>query len=312
MSEVTDHDLLERFKENGSDEAFAILVERYVGLVHSVALRHTSNSHHAEEISQAVFVILARKAGSLGRNVVLSGWLYTAARLTAANFVRAEMRHSRREREAFMQSTAEEPTSESLWQELSPCLDEAMEHLQPIERDALVLRYFENKSLPEVGAALGMAERAAQKRVSRALEKLRGLFAKRGISATVAILAAELSAHSVQAAPAGLATKIAVTVAQGSAVAGSTLTLVKGTLLIMNSLKTKLAIGLAASVLVAAGVCAAMTHHSRLEALRNEALARQEKLAAEQAEQAARAAEAERAEKAEQAAKAEKSQSMKP
>jgi RNA polymerase sigma factor (sigma-70 family) len=298
MSEATDNELLMRFKANGSEEAFATIVERHVGLVHSVALRHTSNSHHAEEISQAVFIILARKARTLGGNVVLSGWLYHTARLTAANFVRSEMRRTRREREALMQPTVDEPTPEMLWPELCPSLDDAMARLRPIERDALVLRYFQNKSLPEVGTALGVGERAAQKRVDRALERLRSLFAKRGIPATVAVLAAEISAHSVQAAPAGLATKIAVTAAKGSAVAASTLTLVKGTLQVMNWLKAKIVISVAASALVAAGVCAAMTHHARLEAQRNEAVERQEKLAAEQAEQAQRAEQAERAEKA--------------
>src|SRR6516162_4220606 len=153
MSEANDHELLLRFRESGSEEAFTTLVQRYVCLVHSVALRHTSNSSHAEEITQAVFVILARKAGSLGRKVVLSGWLYYTARLTAANFLRSEMRRSRREREALMQSLAEELTPETLWQELSASLDDAMAHLRPIDRDALVLRFFENKSLPEVGTA---------------------------------------------------------------------------------------------------------------------------------------------------------------
>jgi RNA polymerase sigma factor (sigma-70 family) len=287
MSE-TDHELLRRFTENGSDEAFAAIVERHVGLVHSVALRHTSNPHHAEEISQSVFVVLARKAGSLSGKVVLAGWLYHMARLMAANFVRAEMRRSEREREALMESPAEEPVLETIWQELSPFLDDAMAHLRPVDRDALVLRYFEKKSLSEVGTALGVRERAAQKRVDRALEKLRSLFASRGILTTVSILAAELSAHSIQAAPVGLAPKIAATIAAGSAVAGSTLTLMKGTLRVMNWLKTKVPVCLVGGALVAVGVYATISHHARLQARQNEAQAMQEKLAAEQAERAER------------------------
>jgi RNA polymerase sigma factor (sigma-70 family) len=313
MSEIDDHELLMRFRENGSEEAFATIVHRHISLVHSVALRHTCNASHAEEITQAVFVILARKAASLGRGVVLSGWLYHTARLTAANFLRSEIRRSRREHEALTQPLSEEPMQNTLWEELSPSLDDAMASLRPVERDALVLRYFENKSLPEVGAALGVAERAAQKRVDRALEKLRSLFAKRGLSASVALIAAEISAHSVQAAPVGLASKIAVTAVTGSAVAGSTLTLVKGAILLMSRLK--IAASLGAAALVAMGVCLAIHHERAREALESAAQAQQTKLAAEQAEQAERAERAAKAEQAERAAKAsseQQSQSVKP
>lgn len=281
MSEVTDNDLLERFRTNESDEAFASIVDRYIHLVHSVALRHTANPHHAEEITQAVFIILARRAGSLGRKTVLAGWLYHAARLTAANFLRSEIRRSRREQEAFMQSTLEETQQEVLWHELSPLLDTAMARLKPSDRDALVLRYFENKSLPEVGKVLGVGERAAQKRVGRALEKLRRLFAKRGVTATVTIIAAEISSRSVQAAPLGLATKITATAAKGSAVAASTLTLVKGTIQVMTWLKTKTAVALGSVTLLAAGASLAVVHINRAQAEQERAQAFQNKLEAE-------------------------------
>ena len=115
MTEVTDNDLLARFRQGESDEVFAKIVDRYIHLVYSVALRHTANPHHAEEITQAVFIILARRARSLGRQTVLSGWLYHAARLTAANFLRSEIRRSRREQEAFMRSTLEETQQGALW-----------------------------------------------------------------------------------------------------------------------------------------------------------------------------------------------------
>jgi RNA polymerase sigma factor (sigma-70 family) len=283
MSEVPDTDLLERFRKSESDEAFASIVDRYIHLVHTVALRHTRNTHHAEEITQAVFIILARRAASLDPRTVLSGWLYTAARLTAANFLRAELRRSKREQEAFMQSTVEETQPETLWHELSPLLDTAMARLSPIDRDALVLRYFENKSLPEVGKMLGVGERAAQKRVSRALEKLRRLFAKRGVTATVAMIAAEISSHSIQAAPLGLATKITATAAKGSAVAASTLTLVKGTIQVMTWLKTKTAIAFGTVTLVAAAASLAVAHINRAQAEQERAQARENKLAAERA-----------------------------
>src|SRR5215831_1868558 len=134
MSEVTDSDLLQQFIRNESDQAFTSIVERYINVVHSVALRHTANAHHAEEITQAVFIILARRAKSLDRKTVLSGWLYQATRLTAANFIRSEVRRSKREQEAFMQSSVEATSSQPIWAELSPLLDAAMARLRPVDR----------------------------------------------------------------------------------------------------------------------------------------------------------------------------------
>src|SRR3954462_12663618 len=104
MQELDDIGLLRQYTEQNSEEAFAALVTRHVNKVYSVALRHTRNSHQAEEITQAVFVILAKKARHLGKGVVLSGWLYVAARLTAIKFIRSEIRRSRREQEAHVQT----------------------------------------------------------------------------------------------------------------------------------------------------------------------------------------------------------------
>ncbi len=182
MTDIPDRELLAEFARNESEAAFAELVRRHIALVHSVALRHTDNPQSAQEITQAVFIILARKAASLVRGTVLGGWLYHAARLTAANFRRAEFRRVRREQEAFMQSRIEGASPDTAWQELAPLLDEAVAHLGAADRAAVVLRYFENKSLAEVGAALGASEDAAQKRVTRALEKLRKIFTKRGVT----------------------------------------------------------------------------------------------------------------------------------
>ena len=208
MTDAPDARLLEQFTRNGSEEAFAALVQRHVALVHSVALRHTANPQHAEDLTQAVFIILARKAGALGRRTVLPGWLYHTARLAAANWQRAEARRVRREQEAFMQSTLEEPANDALWRELRPQLDEAMAVLGAGERDALVLRYFQNKSMAEVGRLLGLAENTAQKRVGRALEKLRKFFARRGVHSTAASIADTISTHSVQPVSAALAKSV--------------------------------------------------------------------------------------------------------
>jgi len=254
MTDVPDERLLEQFARNGSEEAFAALVQRHIALVHSVALRHTANAQHAQDITQAVFVILARKAGALGRKTVLPGWLYHTARLTAANLQRAETRRVRREQEAFMQSNLEESPTDALWRELSPQLDEAMAGLGTAERDALVLRYFQNKSMAEVAKFLGLEENTAQKRVSRALEKLRKFFTKRGVDSTAAGIAENISAHSVQAVPVALTKSVtAVALAKGAMASTSTLTLIKGALKIMAWTKAKTAVVVGAGILFAAG-----------------------------------------------------------
>lgn len=252
--------LLAEFVDHGREEAFTTLVRRHVDLVHSVALRHTTNPSQAEEITQAVFVILARKARSLRGGTILPGWLYHTARLTAANFERAEIRRAYREQEAFMRSTLGDDPNEPVWREVAPLLDEAMGALGAKDRDAVVLRFFENKTLRQVGEALGLEERAAQKRVDRALEKLRRVFARRGAHPTLAVIAGLLSAHSVSAAPTALAATISSTALKGSAVAGSTLTLVKGTLDTMIWMKAKTIAAIAAGVVILAGA-AAVIHH---------------------------------------------------
>ena len=266
MTDVPDARLLEQFARNGSEEAFAALVQRHIALVHSVALRHTANAQHAQDITQAVFVILARKAGTLGRRTVLPGWLYHTARLTAANLQRAETSRVRREQEAFMQSQLEESVNDALWRELSPQLDEAMAGLGTSERDALVLRYFQNQSMAEVGQFLGLAENTAQKRVSRALEKLRTFFTKRGVSSTTAIIAGVISANSVQAVPVALAKSVtAVAIAKGAAASIPTLALAKTTVIALT-MKTKIIVATAiiGTLILGAGVCSVYViwHHN--------------------------------------------------
>src|SRR5665213_3608000 len=204
MQELDDNALLREYVERGSDEAFAALVTRHVHKVYSVALRHTGNPHSAGEITQAVFVILARKSRRLGRRVILSGWLYQTARLTAVTFIRSEIRRARREQEAQMQTALNENES-ALWTQIAPLLDAAMAGLNEADRTAVVLRFFDGKSMAEIGAALGANENAAKKRVNRAVEKLRKYFSKRGVTSTAETLAGTISANSVQAAPALLA-----------------------------------------------------------------------------------------------------------
>src|SRR5215467_2595707 len=203
MAHRTDHELLAEFVKNGSESAFSALVARYVNLVYSTAFRHANNPHHAEEITQAAFILLARKAGSISSKAVLSGWLYQAARLSAANYRRDNQRRQQREQQAIMESALNVPADEP-WKLIAPILDEAMNALGITDRDAVLLRYFESKPLAEVGTALGVSEAAAEKRVSRALERLRGLLAKQGVVLGGTAIAGAVSANAVQAAPAAL------------------------------------------------------------------------------------------------------------
>jgi len=201
-----EQELLRRFARQKDESAFAELVSRYIDIVHSAALRQTGDREAARDITQEVFSSLARKAGRLNREVILSGWLHQATRFAARQMHRTNHRRKNHEQEAAMLKTNEEPDR---WAEIAPLLDDAVNDLDKEDRSAVLLRFFERQPLAEVGGALGISEEAARKRVSRAVEKLRGYFKQKGIATTSTGIAAVLLSHASEAAPAALTASVA-------------------------------------------------------------------------------------------------------
>jgi len=260
MQDLDDLALLRQYAAQNSEAAFETLVARRVGFVNSAALRQVRDPHLAEEVTQAVFIILAQKASKISDQTILAGWLFKTTRYAAIAQTRDRAKRSLRaaaiEKEFQMLSESHSATTDEAWYQMSPLLDEALASLGETDRQAVLLRFFENKSLAEVGSQLGAGEDTARKRVSRALEKLHRFFEKRGVISTAAIIAGTMTAHSVQAAPAALAKSVtAVAIAKGAAASGSTLALVKGTMNMMTWLKLKFVLGIgAASLFVGSAV----------------------------------------------------------
>lgn len=240
-----DRELLEKFRTKGHEPSFTELVNRHLGLVHATALRITCQGQLAEEVSQTVFTKLARLGSPLKRGLSLVTWLHQTTRSTAIDLVRSEARRRKREETAALLATMSE--SPVPWEQISPVLDEIIGQLSPEERHLVLCRYFEGQSHAQVAHSLGLSEDAARMRVSRALEKVRALLGRRGITTTATALSMALPAQAMTAVPSGLAASVSSTAL--AATAASTTSIITIGIITMTK-KTAIA---AAAVLLAAG-----------------------------------------------------------
>ena len=240
---IHDAELLRRYATEKDEAAFAELVRRQVDFVYGAALRQArGNEALAQDVAQTVFTDLARKAGRLAQHEVLAGWLHTATRFAVAKAIRADVRWRERERTALAMNEHEIESGATLdWERAKPVLDDALGELKERERIAILLRFFDKRSLAEVGERLALSETAARSCVDRALEKLRVRLVRRGVTSTAAALGVALANKAVVAAPTGLAASVTgAALAAGSMVgAGGAL----GFFIFMNT--TKIVTGIA-------------------------------------------------------------------
>jgi RNA polymerase sigma factor (sigma-70 family) len=237
---TTDGELLGRYSEGGSEEAFGELVRRHLDLVYSAALRQVNgNAPLAQDVAQSVFSDLAKKANALKNHSTLAGWLYTSTHHAAANVIRSELRRHTHEQEAHaMQELLRNSGPELDWESFRPMLDNAMQELNEGDREVILLRYFQNRTYPDIGEQIGVGENGARMRAERALEKLRGVLSRRGLTTTGAV-AGLLSANAVSAAPAGLAgtiTSTAVLAGTGAAATAASTTTIAAKTIAMTTL----------------------------------------------------------------------------
>ncbi|HEY0945389.1 MAG TPA: sigma-70 family RNA polymerase sigma factor [Opitutaceae bacterium] len=254
--------MLRRYSESGSEEAFTELVSRHFNLVYFAALRQLPHAPNlAEEVAQRTFCLLARKAPALARHPALAGWLHTTALFAARDLRRAETRRHHREQQAFaMNEMLSDPSPEVEWERIRPVIDSALGELEPRDREAILLRFFENRPYAEIGAVLNLTANTVRMRIERATDRLRTALARRGVTSTAAALGAALTVPGGVAAPAGLAHQTSAAALAGAGTVGIGATLFT-TLQLMISAKT-IATSATAAALVALGV--ALHQHQQL------------------------------------------------
>ncbi len=245
---MNETELIEAFKKERSEEAFAELVRRYANLVYSVAKRRVANAATAEDVMQIVFIRFAKTPPDVKTDGELAGWLHRTTLNVAIDTWRSETRRRDREQQTAVMDT----NTDSDWEDISPQLDQAVNQLNDEDRQAILLRFFGQKTMRDVGAAMGVSEAAAKMRVGRAVERLRTQLSAGGIACTVAILGTLLTERSAEAAPAAVVSRLAT---MRLPIAGSA---AKGGILKTFSHASKLRF--AAGVVILASICIFLTH----------------------------------------------------
>ena len=267
-----DLQLLERYARQGSEEAFGQLTARHLNMVYSAALRQVGGEASlAQDVAQLVFTNLARKAAALctqargqaiagtdkDRCFLLVGWLHRDTRYTALELLRKESRRRHREQEAVAMQLLDAQDPPADWSQIRPLLDETLDRMPVADRHALLLRFFEQRSFGEIGVALGVGEDAARKRVNRALDQLREILGRRGVTATSVALSGLLMSQTVQTAPAGLAAALATASVAAAASSSST-----AATLIQTMISSKATFGLVTAATLGLSATVGLQHRS--------------------------------------------------
>jgi RNA polymerase sigma factor (sigma-70 family) len=243
---ASDSELIEEFARRKSDAAFGQIVGRYSNLVFAAARRQVGDPHLAEDVTQAAFIILARKAASV-RGENLAGWLLATTRLCALDAIKKQTRRAHYEREAAMVNGEARQPSEIPDPQIAAWLDAAMTKLSRRACTAVALRYLQDRPVNEVAAALGMSPNAAQKILARSLVKLRKILGRRGVIVpSTVVLSAALLHESAQTAPASL-------VVSSSSATASSVSIVNGACQMMLWTKIKIGAAIAAATTMLAG-----------------------------------------------------------
>ncbi|HLP76057.1 MAG TPA: sigma-70 family RNA polymerase sigma factor, partial [Candidatus Paceibacterota bacterium] len=253
MTDQTDSHLLKAYAERRLEPAFTELVRRHMDFVHSAATRMVRDPHLAEDVTQGVFIALARQAPELVERATVAGWLHRTAQNIAAQTIRTIERRRAREQEAAAMNELLSSATDASWEQIQPHLDAALGELSDSDRDAVVLRYFQKKSAAEIATILSISDEAAQKRVSRAVERLREFFSKRKITVGAGVLTVLISANAVQSAPVGLVATVSAAAVAGTAATTSTIIAATTKTIAMTTLQKTLVTATVA-VLAGAGI----------------------------------------------------------
>lgn len=257
----SDGELLRRYLSGTAPESFADLVRRHAGFVYSVALRQMRDRHLAEDVAQAVFLLVVKKADALRGHEDLCGWLFTATMFESRNVLKSRSREARRiEKHGRETANRDDAMPSRTWEDVEPHLNEALEALGDGERTAVMLRYLRRHSYEQVGAALGVTPAAARQRVHRGLDRMRESLARRGVVvATAAGLATEMRLNGVLSPPADLVARTLEAAGQLTAgVGGAT-----GAVLLASAKSKVVAAVILLGAVTVAGVTAAVITRNR-------------------------------------------------